>query len=52
MVTDDDIGLKHDIGAFLIGCLFTVATAAPHPAKDLLPLHVSDWAQQEQLDSR
>ena len=42
MVTDDDIGLKHDIGAFLIGCLFTVATAAPHPAKDLLRRPVSD----------
>ena len=52
MVTDYDIGIKHDIGVVLIGCLVTVATAAPHPAKDLLSLHVSDWAQQEQLDSR
>ena len=52
MVTDYDIGIKHDIGVVLIACLVTVATAAPHPAKDLLSLHVSDWAQQEQLDSR
>ena len=48
MVTDDDMGLEHDIGLFLVGRSVHRWNCCHHPDRDLLDITVWYWALREQ----